>query len=769
MFLRRLGVAAALLLLNTASVFAAADPIRDDVRAKLRKSAATGEKVIIRGVNLGGESLSDIEVQPFKVWADDGVVAVHKVNGTVERVRPPRIDSFKGRVQGATEESAVYLSLDARGKVEGIALVGSRRFAVSTGVRKIRVPERVVDDSNFGPVATSEDDPLDDLKDHGGTPWTCAVDQIQAGKQPYIPVPEEVRRLRLQSDAGNVTGASYTLRLTIETDAELYAAFGSTPAITAYITDLVGKASVIYQRDLSTTLVIGHSNIYSGGLTSDPWTGGTGSGATTALFGDLGTFYSTAPGLTNPNYGGTQRSTVVWVSGRNTSSGIAWVDQLCTSNFDCGPGGCGDPALANKWGGGYAFCGTSGSVTTTVPNPDLTVNGVQYGIPNNLNFWMLIEFVHELGHNVGSGHTHCVALSPAEQTAYGVSPRAFVDVCSNFEGGCFSGTPAAPAEKGTIMSYCHNLSYSSPGGTFGASRYLFWKAGEPSEKMLPILKLGLEGSTENPTITNSAPPLACSAGRTASVAPCTGTGCTYSWQITGGSITAGASTTAITFTPSAASVVLTVTATSQRGCGITASKTIATSCVAILPPTNVVAAATGATSVSVTWTAAAGAASYQIFRSDGTGFVQIGTSAGPSFNDPAATTNKSYLYRVRSVDSGAGVSADSLSDFATVVVYTDPTLTPGVTAMKVAHINDARQAVNSMRILAGLGSGTFTDPVLSSSIPIAAVHLSELRTQLNTARTTLGFTPASFPSDAAITSGLTIKEAHVTEIRTGAR
>jgi hypothetical protein len=116
----------------------------------------------------------------------------------------------------------------------------------------------------------------------------------------------------------------------------------------------------------------------------------------------------------------------------------------------------------------------------------LTVNGVQYGLPASANFWILLEVLHELGHNVAAPHSSCVALSPAEQAQHGVVGRGFVDLCLSGGTGCYSGSTSAPAEKGSIMSYCHNFT----SGGFRQSRYLFGKAGEPSEKMLPIFKYG---------------------------------------------------------------------------------------------------------------------------------------------------------------------------------------------------------------------------------------------------------------------------------------
>src|SRR5687768_15999062 len=97
--------------------------IRDDIRTALRRSAENGEKVVVRGVNLGGESLSDIEFEQMNVWAADGVVAIHGADGNVERQRPPSIQTFKGRILNSDDDASwVYASLRPNGAVEGMAL-----------------------------------------------------------------------------------------------------------------------------------------------------------------------------------------------------------------------------------------------------------------------------------------------------------------------------------------------------------------------------------------------------------------------------------------------------------------------------------------------------------------------------------------------------------------------------------------------------------------------------------------------------------------------
>ncbi len=62
---------------------------------------------------------------------------------------------------------------------------------------------------------------------------------------------------------------------------------------------------------------------------------------------------------------------------------------------------------------------------------------------------------HEIGHNLGSDHTHCERLAPGGN---------FIDECYGSEAGCFSGTPSCPADgSGTLMSYCNPNGFGPPG------------------------------------------------------------------------------------------------------------------------------------------------------------------------------------------------------------------------------------------------------------------------------------------------------------------
>jgi len=378
---------------------------------------------------------------------------------------------------------------------------------------------------------------------------------------------------------------------------------------------------------------------------------------------------------------------------------------------------------------------------------------------------MLLEGAHELGHNANGEHTHCIALSSAQQTQYNVPGRTYVDLCFGGEGGCYGGATSAPAEKGTIMSYCHNINV----GGFPASRYLFGKAGEPSELVFPFFATGLNNATSglNATITIGSN-LACAAGQTASV-PANGSA-TFAWQITGGNITSSTTSNSITFTPTLPSVTVTVTVTNTKGCAIVNSATVSTQCAAITAPTNVVATATSPTSVDVTWTAVSGATSYTVYRSaNGTTYTQVGTPATNSFtNNTGLTANTAYLYKVTATGPG-GTSGDSNRDLATTVIFTDPSLQQQTTIIKAAHIEELRTAVNAVHVLAGLGSITFTDPSPLSvqSMTVNRLHLIELRTNLDAARSALTLSAVSYTDSTITVQSTPIKAAHINDLRGG--
>jgi hypothetical protein len=177
-------------------------------------------------------------------------------------------------------------------------------------------------------------------------------------------------------------------------------------------------------------------------------------------------------------------------------------------------------------------------------------------------------------------------------------------------------------------------------------------------------------------------------------------------------------------------------------------------------PTGVNATATSGTQVQVTWSAVTGATSYEIYRRNpGGSFTLRGTSLTTSFND-AASSNTAYLYRVRSVNV-AGSSADSASDLATTVMFTDEPLGADV-PVKAIHLAQLRTAVSTVRAQAGLSSATYTDTAAAGVI-VKAIHITQLRTYLDQALGALA-RPTGGWTDATLT-GAAIDTIHFQQIR----
>lgn len=123
------------------------------------------------------------------------------------------------------------------------------------------------------------------------------------------------------------------------------------------------------------------------------------------------------------------------------------------------------------------------------------------------------------------------------------------------------------------------------------------------------------------------------------------------------------------------------TAYSYRVCaynaaGASAYSTVATDITLLDPPTGL--AATGSVGhVALTWTASAGAAGYQVLRSTTAGgsYAQVGTVAGPAFDDTGLAAGATFYYVVRAT-TGSVTSRNSTEATAT----TTPASPTGLTA-----------------------------------------------------------------------------------------
>lgn len=208
---------------------------------------------------------------------------------------------------------------------------------------------------------------------------------------------------------------------------------------------------------------------------------------------------------------------------------------------------------------------------------------------------------------------------------------------------------------------------------------------------------------------------------------------------------------------------ITIIATDNNSCVGTQNYSLTVNAAPLGIPANVIATATSATSVNVTWTAATGADHYDVFRSSNNGsFGPVNSPIANAFTDSPVTPGITYLYKVRAVSSTATTSVFSNVDAATTIVFTDDPLTTGTTIIKAIHLTELRRAVNAIRASVGLTSVSFTDD-LSTPTLIKAVHIAELRTALTAAMTILGVTPVY--TDDPLTTSTVVKATHFQEIR----
>jgi hypothetical protein len=259
-----------------------------------------------------------------------------------------------------------------------------------------------------------------------GPAWSCGGNEAVWALQPS----RASERQQAASTTQPAITSLHTMTVAIDTDNELLAQKFSenTTAATNYLAQLFAATNVIYERDLLIRLLQGQTYLRTASLGADPWNVNSGSNANGAELDEFGNYWFA-------NYGGINRGLAAMLSGKqpsaSSSSGIAWIDALCEKGI---------PQGQNSLYGGYSFTKVfkfNGSTGAS----DALVWG------------------HELGHNFGSPHTHCVP--PGQST---VIDTCYAGESSNTFFGCYGGVTSCPAPAtyqgvpnvtGTLMSYCH--------------------------------------------------------------------------------------------------------------------------------------------------------------------------------------------------------------------------------------------------------------------------------------------------------------------------
>jgi hypothetical protein len=189
---------------------------------------------------------------------------------------------------------------------------------------------------------------------------------------------------------------------------------------------------------------------------------------------------------------------------------------------------------------------------------------------------------------------------------------------------------------------------------------------------------------------------------------------------------------------------------------------------AVAAPTSLAVTSNSTSQITVTWGASTGAASYQVERGKSkTGpFTVIANPTTNTYTDTGVTDKTTYIYRVRAVDATGDLSPYSNTVVATAVSFADAPLTAGATPIKAQHMTELRDAVNSVRVAAGLPNSNWTDASLVGAT-VRAVHMQEMRDSLNQALTALQVATPAYTDPTLLTGagGTFIKKVHVEELR----
>lgn len=195
------------------------------------------------------------------------------------------------------------------------------------------------------------------------------------------------------SDQLEQRDANDCVNIYFETSYSIFQNKGSVSAVQNYVNGFFNVVSTLYDNE-DVNVAISEINVWT---TQDPFP--------TNSSGDALDFYTDYRTSFNGNIAQLLAKT------NNGNGGVAWLNVLCNNTYK------------------HSYSDISMSYSN-FPNYSWTVEVV----------------THELGHNIGSPHTHWCGW-----------PGGAIDNCYTPEGSCNPGP--APTNGGTIMSYCHLTSY----------------------------------------------------------------------------------------------------------------------------------------------------------------------------------------------------------------------------------------------------------------------------------------------------------------------
>jgi len=345
-------------------------------------------------VNIPGAADAKLHLKKFDVFTEDATLINVKEGGEEETMERPEVVHMHGTVNG-DENTMVLLNLSPHGTT-GFIHTPDEKYLV----------EMLHGHEAHSVVTTSADEPSDDEKkamaansatDTLAAPSTAAFESDGAKDTD----PEDNLML---VDAGKTDDG--ILEIALECDKKCKDLLASKGGSKAYLTNVIAGVSKIYKRDLGRSVKISFYRDWNG---DEPFIRGTNS------LGDLVKFYK------NSMYG--------------------------KHKYDFGH------LFTGIREGGLAYVGTVCAGSRGVNTGVSSIQGTWKGEHTKSSYnWDLIVSAHELGHNVGSGHSH--DYSPPIDECVACETKSASGSC-----GGAAARPVSRNDKrcvtGTIMSYCH--------------------------------------------------------------------------------------------------------------------------------------------------------------------------------------------------------------------------------------------------------------------------------------------------------------------------
>ena len=246
-------------------------------------------------------------LEKFTAFSSDAVITVD--SGQVnEHILPlPVMAHFRGEVEGYPGSTAFW-SADANGHMKGILTIDGQTIVTEQAIAGAA-------SSASSTFPTSR--PVDKENDFQGQHFQCGVDALSHT--------DPLSTLGLKNLLSNVapTNTVYTAKIAVETDYEFFQLFNNEAVATQYIADLFAYISTLYLAEIRTNLQVGNLYLYTSN--NDPWTGMNTTDALIELVN-----YWTA------HRSGVERTLTHLVSGKNVGGGLAYLGELCSSNYGYG-------------------------------------------------------------------------------------------------------------------------------------------------------------------------------------------------------------------------------------------------------------------------------------------------------------------------------------------------------------------------------------------------------------------------------------------------